>query len=174
MYTFHMKSSRTRGFTLIELLVVIAIIGILSSVVLSSLNTARSKSYDAGRVTKMREVQKALELYASDNDGKYPIRSGSNWNGTCSAWTVLPQNGAIPGLVTAGYMSELPLDPEVNTTTNTCCYLYHSSSNGSEYKYLLYNCPTSKACYGSNRSTGLIDPVRSNACAVYSPGYSSF
>lgn len=169
-----MNMTRNRGFTLIELLVVIAIIGVLSTVILASLNAARSKSYDADRVSNMREVQKALELYAIEHDGKYPIKGGSNWNGTCAAWYVTTKDNVIPGLVAGGYMSELPLDPEVNTSASTCCYLYHSTSDGSDYKYLMYNCPTSRACYGANRSIGLRDPVRSNTCAVYSPGYANF
>jgi len=53
----------TAGFTLIELLVVIAIIGILASVVLASLNTARRKSRDARRVADIKQIQLALELY---------------------------------------------------------------------------------------------------------------
>lgn len=69
---YRMKSSqRRRGFTLIELLVVIAIIGILSAVVLASLNTARSKGNDAARISNIKALKTALEMYFIDN-GTYP------------------------------------------------------------------------------------------------------
>ncbi len=56
-------TKRNKGFTLIELLVVIAIIGILSSVVLASLNSARKKARDARRVADIKQIQLAEELY---------------------------------------------------------------------------------------------------------------
>jgi type II secretion system protein G len=65
-----------RGFTLIELLVVIAIIGILSSVVLASLNTAREKSRDARRVSDIKQLQLALELYF-DSNSSYPTSTAA-------------------------------------------------------------------------------------------------
>jgi general secretion pathway protein G len=66
-----MFKTSTRGFTLIELLVVIAIIGILSSVVLASLNDARQKSRDAKRIADVRQMQLAMELFF-DSNGSYP------------------------------------------------------------------------------------------------------
>lgn len=67
-----MTSKKTaKGFTLIELLVVIAIIGILSSVVLASLNTARLKSRDTRRIADVKQLQLALALYF-DSTGGYP------------------------------------------------------------------------------------------------------
>ena len=60
---------RRGGFTLIELLVVIGIIGILSSIVLVSVNSARMKARDARRVSDAREIRTAFNLfYAKYND----------------------------------------------------------------------------------------------------------
>ena len=88
-----MLYKQNRGFTLIELLVVIAIIGILSSVVLASLNTARQKSRDARRISDMKQIQLALELYFDANGNSYPVQA----------------EGAIPAeLQTQGFIQVIP------------------------------------------------------------------
>jgi prepilin-type N-terminal cleavage/methylation domain-containing protein len=77
----------TRGFTLIELLVVIALIGILSAVVLASLNTARQKGTDASIKSDLVTVQ---TQFAIDYDS-YPNAYGNAVVNTLSApapWTV--------------------------------------------------------------------------------------
>lgn len=66
-----------KGFTLIELLVVISIIGILSSVVIASLNTARQKARDSNRITDVKQLQLALELYYDSNSSAYPVALSS-------------------------------------------------------------------------------------------------
>jgi len=70
-----MKSNK--GFTLIELLVVIAIIGILSSVVLASLNTARDKGADAAIKGNINGIRAQAELYYDSNGNKYNTSSST-------------------------------------------------------------------------------------------------
>ncbi len=60
----------SRGFTLVELLVVITIIGILATVALVSLNSARLKARDAKRLGDVRQIALALE-FCYNEIGKY-------------------------------------------------------------------------------------------------------
>jgi len=68
MKNFNKKSSL--GFTLIELLVVVAIIGILASVVLASLNSARTKGTDAAIKANLANLRAQAAIYY-DNNGNY-------------------------------------------------------------------------------------------------------
>lgn len=94
------RNREQKGFTLIELLVVIAIIGILSSVVLASLNSARKKSRDARRISDLKQIQLALEMYADANGSVYPE--------------------ALSSLVPT-YLPSTPVDP-LNTGNNVYKY----------------------------------------------------
>jgi len=92
-----------KGFTLIELLVVIAIIGILSSVVLASLNSAREKARDARRVSDMGQLSLALEMYYNDNTA-YPVAATYALLGASLAPTYLPVMPTDPGSNNYGYI----------------------------------------------------------------------
>ena len=130
MNTTH-SSSHTKAFTLIELLVVIAIIGILSSVVLASVNTARAKSRDARRMSDLREVQKALEFYYDDYNA-YPSTGGSWWGSSSECHGGPHGDGTIPGLI-PDYMARVPQDP---MSSGGNCYLYRS--DGVDYMFLAH------------------------------------
>ena len=85
---------RSRGFTLIEFLVVIAIIGILSSVVLASLNGARKKGRDARRISDLKQIELALEMYYDLNSSEYPDAASSLASTYISTLPADPQGGA--------------------------------------------------------------------------------
>lgn len=72
-----MTKSYKQGFTLIELLVVIAIIGLLASIVLAAVSSARGKGVDAAVKGQLNSARSAGELYASNNSNSY--------DGVCAA-----------------------------------------------------------------------------------------
>lgn len=67
-----MKLKLQKGFTLVELLVVIAIIGVLATLVLLQLGTARARARDTKRITDINQIRTAIEQYFEDHDGSYP------------------------------------------------------------------------------------------------------
>ncbi len=94
-----------RGFTLIELLVVIAIIGVLSSIVLASLNTARAKANDAKRIGDFHALSIGLAMYY-DKYGKYPNETPVTSNPWGDNYLSMAQQ-----LVSEGFMPSIPRDP---------------------------------------------------------------
>jgi len=101
-----------KGFTLIELLVVIAIIALLSTLSVVALNSARAKARDARRVSDIKQIRTALEMYF-DQHMAYPAVGATSTLGmasssclTSSGWTT------TVGCTGTVYMQNVPDDPQ--------------------------------------------------------------
>jgi type II secretion system protein G len=126
---FKNKKNRS-GFTLMELLVVIAIIGILSTVIIVSLNTARVKSRDAKRLTHINVLIKALDLYYDDHN-EYPeegAEANGQWFDASGCTTAITRS--LSSYLTPTYLKELPRDPTCN---DTYFYAYRQMQLGQGY-----------------------------------------
>ena len=106
-----MKHTYKRGFTLIELLVVIAIIGILASVVLASLNTARDKGANAAIKSNLNNLRAQAELV-------YDSASPNSYSGVCADPNVLK---AVTAAASAGGKTVGTVNA-ANTSSNVTCY----------------------------------------------------
>jgi type II secretion system protein G len=160
------NNSTKKGFTLIELLVVIAIIGLLSATVMSSLTTARKSAVASRRVTDLKAIRDALEIYYSDYN-EYPVSSG--WSGIYSCWgyqsTESDPNGWITGL-TPKYIAALPREP-LKTTNCNGQYIYFS--NRTDYKIIVHNPPD--CMKETNNAKSLRDPNRGGQDGCWAYGY---
>lgn len=117
-----LRNKNKAGFTLIELLVVIAIIGLLASVVLLALNSARAKSRDAKRLADMRQLASALELFFNDSTTGYP--AVANLTGTTGL-------NLVPTYI--GQWPSAPAPADGSCTTSQNVYGYSVSGTGSTY-----------------------------------------
>lgn len=113
--------TRTAGFTLVELLVVISIISLLSSIVLSALNSARLKAREAYRAESAKSIKNALELYY-DANGRYPY----NLQGGPTAYLLSNLASDL-----SPYLSAIPTDPQGQI------WNYAAQESGTNQDYML-------------------------------------
>ena len=129
------KFSFREGFTLIELLVVIAIIGILSSVVLASLNSARAKARDARRKSDLNQIRIALSMYYNGygnyietGSGCGQLNNGNGWFNFSGDYGYIKSISQC--LVDAGFIPQNIQDPSggiVNSNpTSGFAYMKHT------------------------------------------------
>ena len=111
-----------KAFTLIELLVVIAIIGLLSTLSIIALNSARAKARDAKRISDVKQMQVALEMYYNDM-ADYPA--------TASAGGVI----ASTGTGSSTFLRVIPVPP-TPIDGPTCNSGTHANYDKDTYKYV--------------------------------------
>jgi len=116
-----MKPKSGAGFTLIELLVVISIIGLLATIVMVSLNSARAKARDARKQADFRSISLALYMFY-DKNGRMP----NNYNPCCGACEDSYYNQSMQELVTDGFLTAIPKSPGVGSY----CYYNYGGSIG--------------------------------------------
>ncbi|MEK7177040.1 MAG: type II secretion system protein [Patescibacteria group bacterium] len=108
-----MITNKKRGFTLIELLVVIAIIGILSSVVLASLNTARGKGSDAAIKSQLAGLRAQAEIV-------YDSNTPNSYAGLCANANILAGFNAAIAAAGPGVAGNVTLAQPGTATIGVC------------------------------------------------------
>lgn len=137
MFTNHLRASK--GFTLIEVLVVVAIISILTAILVANYNEARKNSRDKVRMSDLKSLQLAVELYKAQY-GQYPAQgcgtAGTQfagpgpmtvtWASSCEEY--------ISGLAPQ-FVPSLPKDPSQENVSNTG-YFYATDATRQSYKIM--------------------------------------
>ncbi len=130
-----------RGFTILELLVVIAIIAILSSVTMVLISTVKEKSRDAERMSELRQLQNALNIY-STQIGRFPVAP--------SAVALSGTDAVSQALVSQDTIKAAPIDP----LYPTYAYTYQSNDDGTVFTVSF--CLETNTIQGYNKGCGNI------------------
>lgn len=121
---------KEKGFTLIELLVVVMVISALSGIMISLINSGgfRNKAKDTQRVSDLKQIQTALELYFSEYR-QYPIAAG---------WIRVSGSNTLSSALSPIYINKTPVDPDNTGGDATPCgnptgFRYNYKSSGTYY-----------------------------------------
>lgn len=124
-----LTSNLSRGMTLIELLVVITIIGVLSTIILSSVSDSRARAYDSKIKQQLSSFRTAAEIYFQNQ-----VPNTYNVSSSCSSGmfvSILPSEGS-PGLYID--IASMPANTEVVCGSNANSYAVKATLySGSEY-----------------------------------------
>ncbi|MBI5729079.1 MAG: prepilin-type N-terminal cleavage/methylation domain-containing protein [Candidatus Magasanikbacteria bacterium] len=118
---------KRQGFTLIELLVVIAIIGLLSTLAVVALGSARVKARDSKRLSDLKQLQTALELYYTDQNAYPPAVPSTSLLGDATHACLNASGFGATGCANA-YMGQVPTDPS-GTSAAPIYYTYTVASS---------------------------------------------
>lgn len=120
-----------KGFTLIELLVVVAIIGLISGIVLQSIDSMRTKARNTQRLENAEAVAKAFQIASTGGSNQFPSSGGSS---VCLGKTPCGPNGGmsssapIESMLSANIAGgKIPLDPFWTTGAGDA-FWYHSNN----------------------------------------------
>ena len=124
-------TTNKQGFTLIELLVVIAIIGLLSTLAVVALSSARQRARDSKRLADLKQLQTALELYYQDQSSpSYPVETTPVTLGSASQACFNSASGFTTAGCPSPIMGLVPSDPGGSGATTTYSY---TSTSGVSY-----------------------------------------
>lgn len=180
-------SRRSRGFTLIELLVVISIIGLLSSVILAALSSARTKGKESVIIQDLIQFRNLYESAYATTGNYSPLQpanpgTGGNcfyYSGTsgykCTATSISSPDHCA--------MFYGPSSPEVanNPSALSLCYqivnmtgnfsIGLAAANSQQYSLWAW-LPSQQTfqCFGSSKNTSATSSPTSNPGGGQSPG----
>lgn len=143
------RRSSIAGFSLIELLVAVAIITLLTSIVLATTQTVRSRARDTQRISDVRQMQNALELFYTSNF-RYPDSDNCGATQPNTSWcnSAESQDAFDHWILDDGgtnlseFIRITPIDPRQVGTPNWTpenggTYYYYSSDADNNQWYML-------------------------------------
>lgn len=120
-----------KGFTLIELLVVVAIIGVISGIVLQSINSMRTKARNTQRLENAEAIAKAFQIASTGGSNQFPSSGGNSvclGKTPCGPGAAMSSSAPIESLLSANIAGgRIPVDPFWTTGAGDS-FWYHSNN----------------------------------------------